>query len=181
MAITNKSEATDPGSPNGVYQVIPTNGSGNILASNFHTYLGDLVNWIFPGAGSGKGAVLTTSDTSYGLEWNVLIPVGCVMYYTMDFGAGLTVPSGWLLCDGSEVAQTTYPDLFALLGTYHSKGATPSAGNFFLPKIGDAGSSTGQAGVAMFRTGTTDDDPVISIGVDGTPPVDKKVAMIIKY
>jgi microcystin-dependent protein len=28
-----------------------------------------------------------------------------------------TAPTGWLLCDGSDVSRTTYADLFAVIGT----------------------------------------------------------------
>ncbi len=57
----------------------------------------------------------------------------------MDFG-GSTVPSGWLYCDGSEVSQATYPNLYAAIG---NTWGTAAAGNFKLPdfrgflKIGD--------------------------------------------
>lgn len=40
-----------------------------------------------------------------------LLPVGSVLLY-----AGITVPSGWLLCDGSTFSSVTYPSLATLLG-----------------------------------------------------------------
>lgn len=43
-------------------------------------------------------------------------------------------PAGWLLCDGSVVAQATYARLFARLGATFNTGAEP-AGNFRLPNI----------------------------------------------
>ena len=39
-----------------------------------------------------------------------LVPAGCVMMW-----AGTTLPSGWLLCDGSLKNKTDYPDLFTIL------------------------------------------------------------------
>lgn len=42
-------------------------------------------------------------------------------------------PTGWLICDGSQQSSTTYPELAAILGTTFNNGATPAAGNFFLP------------------------------------------------
>lgn len=36
--------------------------------------------------------------------------------------AGATVPAGWLLCDGKEVARTTYSALFEAVGTAYGSG-----------------------------------------------------------
>ena len=47
-----------------------------------------------------------------------LFPVGSMMYWT---GPTSSVPSGWLLCDGSAVSRTTYSNLDAVLAT-----ATPA-------------------------------------------------------
>jgi microcystin-dependent protein len=47
------------------------------------------------------------------------IPVGTVITYTNE-----TLPSGWLKCDGSELLQSAYPDLFAVLGTKYGGNAT---------------------------------------------------------
>ena len=41
-----------------------------------------------------------------------LVPAGCVMMW-----AGTTLPSGWLLCDGSLKNKTDYPDLFTILNS----------------------------------------------------------------
>ncbi len=40
------------------------------------------------------------------------IPIGTISSYF-----GLTAPDSWLLCNGSTFPQTTYPDLYTLLGT----------------------------------------------------------------
>lgn len=45
------------------------------------------------------------------------VPTGAIM----DF-AGINVPSGWLLCDGSVVSRTLYPALFAALSTAYGVG-----------------------------------------------------------
>lgn len=44
--------------------------------------------------------------------------------------AGPTIPTGYLLCDGSVVSQTTYPDLFTAIGTTWGPA---TGGNFTLP------------------------------------------------
>lgn len=46
-----------------------------------------------------------------------LTPAGAVIAF-----AGVTVPAGWLLCDGSAVDRATYSDLFAAIGTAHGWG-----------------------------------------------------------
>ena len=45
------------------------------------------------------------------------IPIGVVQAYS-----GVSAPSGWLLCDGSEVSRTTYTDLFAVIGESYGSG-----------------------------------------------------------
>lgn len=66
-----------------------------------------------------------------------LVPSGVVFPF-----AGSSAPSGWLLCNGQEVSQTTYADLFAVCSTTYntqtnpltgSAWAAPSAGNFRVP------------------------------------------------
>jgi microcystin-dependent protein len=47
------------------------------------------------------------------------IPVGTVISYTNE-----VLPSGWLKCDGSELLQTDYPDLFAVVGTKYGGSTT---------------------------------------------------------
>lgn len=53
-------------------------------------------------------------------------PIGAIHMY-----AATNAPSGWLLCDGSQVSSNQYPDLFAVIGyTYGGSG-----GNFNLPDL----------------------------------------------
>jgi microcystin-dependent protein len=46
-----------------------------------------------------------------------VIPPGVIQ----AFGGG-TVPSGWLLCDGSTASRSTYAGLFAAVGVVHGQG-----------------------------------------------------------
>ena len=76
----------------------------------------------------GANKVLT-SDASGNTSWQqVGVPTGAVMAY-----AGATVPTGWLICDGTSYARTgTYANLFAAIGT--SWGA-PSGTTFNVPDM----------------------------------------------
>ena len=71
-----------------------------------------------------------------------LVPVGVIFPF-----AGSTPPPGYLLCDGSEISQTTYSTLFAVIGyTYGGSGAS-----FNLPNLSGrvpvgVGTATGAAG-----------------------------------
>lgn len=67
-----------------------------------------------------------------------VMPVGSVLPF-----AGVTVPTGWLPCDGRLVSRATYPDLYsALLSTY---GAGDGSTTFALPDLqGRTAIGTGQ-------------------------------------
>lgn len=47
--------------------------------------------------------------------------------------AGPTLPTGWLLCDGSVVGRTTYSDLFSIIGT--NWGAGNGSTTFGIPNL----------------------------------------------
>lgn len=48
-------------------------------------------------------------------------------------GAGDEVPPGWLLCDGSQVSQSKYPNLYQAIG--QNFGQNPGEGVFYLPDL----------------------------------------------
>jgi len=71
--------------------------------------------------------------------------------------AGLTIPDGWLLCDGTEVSRTVYARLFAAIGTLYGNGNGTTTFDlpllsgrvvvgYFpeLPELGDVGDSGGE-------------------------------------
>jgi microcystin-dependent protein len=64
-----------------------------------------------------------------------LVPVGCIFPFA---GSADKIPSGYLLCDGGEVLQTTYNLLYKVIGYTYSNG-TPSGllgvGTFKLPDL----------------------------------------------
>jgi len=55
-------------------------------------------------------------------------PVGLISPY-----AGQTAPSGWLLCDGSEVDRAQYSALYDVIGDTYK--ASPTSGKFGLPDL----------------------------------------------
>jgi microcystin-dependent protein len=57
-----------------------------------------------------------------------VIPPGVIQ----AFGGG-TVPSGWLLCDGSTASRSTYAGLFAAVGIVHGQGNGSTT--FHLPDL----------------------------------------------
>jgi microcystin-dependent protein len=94
---------------------------------------------------------------------------------TVQAWAGATVPTGWLECDGSAYAQTTYPQLYAALGSTWATCArqdgtggnysAPTAGNFrvpdlrgvFLRGVGTSSDSAGNGDVTVTLAGFQDD------------------------
>lgn len=64
--------------------------------------------------------------------------IGNIIAYT-----GLSVPSGYLVCDGSEVGREEYPELFAVIGTTY--GAGDGLTTFNIPNLlGKAGLGSSQ-------------------------------------
>ncbi len=69
-------------------------------------------------------------------------PIGTVVMYTkLIDGSKSNLPSGWLLCDGSEVAVASYPDLDTVVGTRYGARTNGSGGagttHFRLPNLTD--------------------------------------------
>lgn len=48
-------------------------------------------------------------------------------------GSLSNIPPGYLNCDGTQIAQSDYPELWKTIGT--SFGGNPSPGNFYLPDL----------------------------------------------
>lgn len=80
-----------------------------------------------------------------------IIPPGTIWMY-----GGSSAPSGWLICDGSNVSRSTYADLFAVIGT--DFGNTGGAGTTFnVPDFRSrvpVGVGTGTGGGSTDTTGT---------------------------
>jgi microcystin-dependent protein len=73
------------------------------------------------------------------------VPVGAIMPFAGPFNG---LPEGWVLCNGANVNEATYPDLYAVIGTTWGVGGG-SGGDFNLPDLrgyfarGAGGSNTG--------------------------------------
>ena len=79
---------------------------------------------------------------------NPITTTGSISFYApglMSLYAGASAPTGWLLCNGTSVAVSTYQDLFNKIGyTYGGSGA-----NFNLPNL------LGRAAFGLDNLGST--------------------------
>ena len=87
-----------------------------------------LVNLTFDTAAT---STITFSDGTTQTTAPLPFPVGT----THSFVGSFTLPSNFLLTDGSFVSQATYPDLFTAIG--HTYGPDPGDGTFKLPTVTD--------------------------------------------
>ena len=75
------------------------------------------------------GETLTASKLN--ANFNALKTAIASTVGTISAYGGNTAPTGWLLCDGTAISQTTYADLFAVIGCNFGC----SGGNFNLPDL----------------------------------------------
>lgn len=68
-----------------------------------------------PTAGDNDTSIATTAFIQNALA--TALPPGVTVPY-----GGATAPTGWLLCDGSQVSRTTYAALFAIISTTYGVG-----------------------------------------------------------
>lgn len=137
MAFNSKDDAknnmnsniTTPTEPH----LTPVGTTNTIRATNLKNWLNELLDWVFPISGTslkGKSPIVSTNNTNYGaITWEQLVPIGTVMPWA---GSSSTPPDGFLFCDGTLVSDTTYADLFAIIGNNY--GVAPS-GQFLLPRM----------------------------------------------
>ena len=85
------------------------------------------------------------------------IPLSTITYGRGEVGeikpfAGSTIPTGWLLCDGSAISRTTYSELFTVIGTTYGTGDgsttfnLPDLRNRFMVGAGDEYSLNSKGG-----------------------------------
>lgn len=72
----------------------------------------------------------TTAQNIAFIASNSEVPLGSVLIY-----AGNTVPAGYIECDGSEVLESNYPDLFNFLSGDNSPYGKSANGNPLVPDL----------------------------------------------
>lgn len=72
--------------------------------------------------------ILTNEDGNFAINYNFVNPTGAIICF-----AGQVVPTGWFLCDGSEISKSEYPKLFSLIGNTY--GTPVNSSNFVLPNL----------------------------------------------
>ena len=87
------------------------------------------------------GSANFSSVTANTITGTGACPPGMVSPY-----AGSVAPNGWLLCQGQAVSRSTYPNLFAAIGT--SYGTADGVTTFLLPNM------TGRVSVGLDASGT---------------------------
>jgi len=90
--------------------------------------LGNIVNWTTSSGTAISGLNRATKEKFLSGVIENLVPTGAMLPY-----AGLTPPTGWLLCDGSIISNSDYPKLFAAIGYTYGKSLV--AGQFKLPDL----------------------------------------------
>lgn len=107
-------------------------------------------------------------DSSVGPEAliNATYPVGMVV-----MTACTSAPSGWLMCDGTAIARTTYAELFTKIGTVYGPGDNSTT--FNLPNFSGrspVGVGVSEATGATSRTlGEKVGNQTISLTIDQLP------------
>ena len=105
-------------------------GTGATTLAANNVLLGNSTSALQTVAPGTSGNVLTSNGTTWqSLVAPVAVPTGAINMWPNS-----TPPTGWLLCDGSDVSRTVYAALFAVCGTTFGSG---SGSTFTLPNFTD--------------------------------------------
>lgn len=131
--------------PNGYTQLMYCDGTNVVLAS---VRINSTNGNVTVAGALDVGGTITNNG-------NPIIPTGSIFEF-----AGITIPNGWLLCDGAAVSRTAYNALFAMIGTAY--GAGDGSTTFNVPdrrdRVGVGAGTTytrGQTGGAVTATTST--------------------------
>jgi microcystin-dependent protein len=151
MAFNSKDDAKDNMNSNITTPIephlTPVGTTNRVRATNLKNWINEFLDWVFPNTVvslKGKSPIVTATNMDYGsISWIEIVPIGTIMPWA---GASSSPPDGYLFCDGSTVSDTTYAELFGVIGSNY--GSAPS-GQFKLPNLEgrvplgfDSGSST---------------------------------------
>lgn len=110
------------------------------------------------------GSSNTTNANSF-VSTSGILPSGIILPYGGGTGVSgttyITIPDGWLLCNGATVSRTAYSALFNIIGTTYGSG--DGSTTFNVPNLlgrtvvgaGVAGSQNGGSGASGVITGGT--------------------------
>lgn len=96
-------------------------------------------------------------------QLDFIVPTGVLLMWT---GAVNAVPTGWLLCDGSEVSQTTYANLYSVIGSTFGTPVTNT--NFILPNLVDK-FVAGVGASGTYSVGTTGGEDSVTLTTSQLP------------
>jgi microcystin-dependent protein len=100
-----------------------------------------------PAANDASSKIATTQFVAAALASASILPPGLYGMFAMT-----SIPSGWLLCDGSAVSRSTYAALFGQIGTTY--GAGDGSTTFNLPPAANNGAFLRAGGGAAAALGT---------------------------
>jgi microcystin-dependent protein len=128
---------------------LPSPNSGEFLKYNGSLWVADAIDLgtdttgnYMSGASAGTGISVShtpgegsTATISVDAAYSGFSPIGSVQMY-----AGSTAPTGWAICNGSELAIASFGDLYAVIGTRYGSLTNGSGGagtsHFRLPSFG---------------------------------------------
>ena len=86
------------------------------------------------GARNSWGGIINVGIDKIDELLHLAMPIGTIQMYPMSTAPTATLNGGtWLVCDGSLLVQTNYPDLYELIGSTYDASGTNAATHFNLP------------------------------------------------
>jgi hypothetical protein len=102
---------------------------------------------------------MATQATGENSKSGVFITPGLVISF-----AGGTAPNGWLLCQGQAILSTTYPLLFAAIGTKYNSQIDPTTGGSWFDPLGLYFRVPDYRGIQMRGVGTPSGLDAVTVG-----------------